>query len=207
MYSYTKKRRFSKRKLIVALASVLVIVVAFLSYEYSLRKQPTTPVFQEESVPVLTLPANADASEKGKKPFSIEAKVVLDYFDGKDNEVESVTLFEGVYRANQGMDYAKDDEAFDVTACFSGKITSVKDDSMFGKTVVVTSDDLDITYQSLGEVSVKEGDSIKQGAILGKAGSNIYNKDLNHHVHIVVEKSGKIIDPDTIYDKTLEEIK
>ena len=34
MYSYTKEKNTSKRRLIVALSCVLVIAVAFISYEY-----------------------------------------------------------------------------------------------------------------------------------------------------------------------------
>lgn len=207
MYSYTKKKRFTRRKLIVSLSCVLVVAVAFLSFEYTNRRKNTTPVFQEDSVPVLALPAS-DPVEKGKKPFNVDAKVVLEYFDGSEQKVDSITEFEGVYRANQGMDYATEDQAaFDVTAVFSGKVSAVKDDAIFGKTVTITCDDLDVTYQSLGETALKEGDSVKQGAPIGKAGTNIYNKDLGNHLHIVTEKTGKIIDPETVFGKSKQEIK
>lgn len=206
MYSYTKKKKFPKRKMIVGLSALLVVAVAFLSYEYTLNKEKDTAVFHEDDVPVLTLPATA-VKEKAKKPFQVEAKVVLDYFDGSEGEVDSITEFEGVFRGNQGMDYALDNQKFDVTACFSGKVSEVKDDSMFGKSVTITTDDLDITYQSLGETTLKQGDEVKQGAIIGKAGANIYNKDLGNHLHIVTAKAGAIIDPETIFDKTIEEIK
>ena len=206
MYSYTKKKKFPKRKMIVGLSALLVVAVAFLSYEYTLNKEKDTAVFNEDDVPVLTLPANA-AKEKAKKPFQVDAKVVLDYFDGSEGEVDSITEFEGVFRGNQGMDYALDNQAFDVTACFSGKVSEVKDDSVFGKSVTITTDDLDITYQSLGETGLKQGNEVKQGAVIGKAGANIYNKDLGNHLHIVTTKTGAIIDPETIYDKTIEEIK
>lgn len=206
MYSYTKKKKFPRRKMIVGLSALLVVAVAFLSYEYTLNKEKDTAVFQENDIPVLTLPAS-ETKEKGQKPFQVEAKVVLDYFDGKDSDVESITEFEGVFRGNQGMDYALDNQAFDVMACFSGKVSDVKDDSVFGKSVTISTDDLDITYQSLGETSLKKGDEVKQGAIIGKAGANIYNKDLGNHLHIVTTKTGTIIDPETIFDKTIEEIK
>ena len=160
MYSYTKKKKFPKRKMIVGLSALLVVAVAFLSYEYTLNKEKDTAVFNEDDVPVLTLPANA-AKEKAKKPFQVDAKVVLDYFDGSEGEVDSITEFEGVFRGNQGMDYALDNQAFDVTACFSGKVSEVKDDSVFGKSVTITTDDLDITYQSLGETGLKQGDEVK----------------------------------------------
>ena len=65
MYSYTKKKKFPKRKMIVGLSALLVVAVAFLSYEYTLNKEKDTAVFNEDDVPVLTLPANA-AKEKAK---------------------------------------------------------------------------------------------------------------------------------------------
>lgn len=207
MYSYTKEKKVPKRKLIVSLSCLMVAVAAFLTYEYSYKKDAQdTAVFHEETTPVITLPSSI-TEEKGVKPFKVEAEVVLDYFDGKESKVDNMTKFEGVYRANQGMDYAFNNEAFDVLASFSGKVLDVKDDSVFGKSVTIENKDLSITYQSLSEVNVKKGDQVKQSAVIGKAGSNIYNKDLGNHLHIVTEKNNKIIDPELIYEKTISEIK
>ena len=63
------------------------------------------------------------------------------------------------------------------------------------------------TYQSLSEVLVKNGDEIKNGEVIGKAGKNIYNKELGNHLHIVVTKGGQIRDPESVYGKTIEELK
>lgn len=206
MYSYTKKKKLSKRKLIVTMSCLLVVAVAFLSYEYTVKKDQETAVFKEDSVPVLTLPAS-NTKETCIKPFKGDVKVVLDYFDGKESDVDSITEFEGVYRGNQGMDYANNNEPFEVLACFSGKVSEVKDDSVFGKTVTILTDDLEITYQSLGEVMVEKDAEVKQGDVIGKAGANIYNKDLGNHLHIVTTKTGKLIDPEMVFDKTVDEIK
>ena len=188
------------------MSCLLVVAVAFFSYEYTVKKDKETAVFKEESVPVLTLPVS-DTKETGMKPFKGEAKLVLDYFDGKDSDVDSITEFEGIYRGNQGMDYAMDNAPFEVLACFSGKVSEVKDDSVFGKTVTITTQDLEITYQSLGEISVEKDAEVKQGDVIGKAGANIYNKELGNHLHIVTSKTGKIMDPELVFGKTVDEIK
>lgn len=207
MYSYTKEKKFPKRKLIVSLSCLMIAVAAFLTYEYSFKKTTQdTAVFKEDTTPVITLPSAVE-EEKGIKPFKVEAKVVLDYFDGKESDVDSMTKFEGVYRANQGMDYAFNNEAFDVLASFGGKVSDVKEDPVFGKSITITDKELSITYQSLSESNVKKGDTVKQGDVIAKAGTNIYNKDLGNHLHIVVEKNNKIIDPEMMYDKTISEIK
>ena len=207
MYSYKKKKRFPKRSLMVFMSCLCMCAAAYLTYEYTLQdKEAQTPVFNEDTTPVLNLP-QSDTIEKGVQPFSVDAKVVLDYYDGSDTKVASLTKFEGVYRGNQGMDYAFNDEAFEVLASFSGEVTEVKDDNIFGKTVTIKSDDLSITYQSLSQVTVKKGDKLKQKAIIGKAGTNIYNKDLGNHLHIVVEKNKVLIDPAVIIGKALTDIK
>lgn len=207
MYSYKKKKRFPKRSLMVFMSCLCMCAAAYLTYEYTVQNEKAqTPVFNEDTSFVLKLP-QSDTIEKGVLPFSAEAKVVLDYYDGSDTKVASLTKFEGVYRGNQGMDYAFNDEAFDVLASFSGEVTDVKDDNIFGKTVTVKSDELTITYQSLSEIAVKKGDKLKQKAIIGKAGTNIYNKDLGNHLHIVVEKNKVLIDPELIFNKALKDIK
>lgn len=189
----------------VVLCGLLVIAISFLSYEYALsRNEQDTPVFKEEQIPVLALPS---ITLTGKKPFEVEAKTVIDYFDGSVSDVVNMTKFEGVYRANQGIDYAYNDEAFDVLSVFGGDVKDVRDDPMFGKSVTVVSEDLEITYQSLGEVQVQSGDHIEQGALIAKAGTNIYNKELGNHLHVAVMKNGAVIDPKSIFDKPLSEIK
>lgn len=204
MYSYVKEKKVPKRKLIVSLSCLLVLAVAFFSYEYTQGRKADTAVFKEESVPVLALP---NITQKGVKPFDVNAQIVLDYYDGTDSKTSNMTKFEGVYRANQGVDYAFQKESFPVMAIFAGEVREVKEDNLFGKSVTIAKDDLSITYQSLSDVAVKEGDNINQSDVIAKAGTNIYNKELGNHLHVVVEKNGKIIDPKSVFDKTLSEIK
>lgn len=206
MYSYKKEQNAQKRRLMIVLSGLLVIAISFLSYEYALsQNDKETSVFkEEENIPVLALP---NTVQRGLKPFEVEAKAVIEYFDGTSSETTNMTKFEGVYRANQGIDYSFEDQAFDVMSVFNGDVKDVSEDPMFGKSVTISSGDLEITYQSLGEVSVKAGDSVKQGDVIAKAGTNIYNKELGNHLHVAAMKNGVILDPKSIFDKTLEEIK
>lgn len=207
MYSYKKKEKpFPKRKLIVSLLCLLAVSVSYLSYEYYEQTKPKdTTVFKEQDLPVLALPSAT--SQTFVKPFSVDAIVSLDYFDGKESDVDNVTEFEGVYRGNQGMDYTFNEEAFDVLACVDGTVSDVKEDAIFGISVTLVNGDLTMTYQSLSDVAVQKGDTVKQQDVIAKAGKNIYNKELGNHLHLVVEKNGTIIDPKTAYDKTLSDIK
>ena len=169
MYSYTNKRKLSKKKVFLSLTCLFVAGVAYFTYDYMNKQSQAAPVFKEESLPVLALP---DSVKKIGLPFQVEATTALDFFDGKQGDIESMTLFEGVYRGNQGMDYTFGEEAFEVVSCYDGKVSEVKDDPM-----------------------------------IGKAGKNIYNKELGNHLHIVVTKGGQIRDPESVYGKTIEELK
>lgn len=204
MYSYTNKRKLSKKKVFLSLTCLFVAGVAYFTYDYMNKQSQAAPVFKEESLPVLALP---DSVKKIGLPFQVEATTALDFFDGKQGDIESMTLFEGVYRGNQGMDYTFGEEAFEVVSCYDGKVSEVKDDPIFGQSVSVAYDDVVFTYQSLSEVLVKTGDEIKNGEVIGKAGKNIYNKELGNHLHIVVTKGGQIRDPESVYGKTIEELK
>ena len=151
------------------------------------------------------------ADETVAAPFAINAKEVLHFFDKTKSEdvlSQAVTEFEGVYRPNQGLDYAYDGKVFEATAMLGGTVTEVKEDAMFGKSVTVkTGEDLEITYQSLSQVSVKKDQVVNQNDVLGLAGENVYNKDLGIHLHVVVQKDGKLIDPATVIGMKPAEIK
>lgn len=203
MYAYNKK---SDRKKVVALGCAIILLCGFgFLMQWYLTRDNTklTPVISEEDEIVIKLP---DKEENIIAPYTVEASVVLEYFDGSDHEVSDYTNFNGVYRPNQGIDYAYNGESFDVICMIGGKVSEVKKDETFGNTITITSDRLVITYQSLDALNFKVGDTIKQGDVIAKASTNVYNPELKNHVHIVVEKDGTIVDPKTIIGKTLDSL-
>lgn len=136
---------------------------------------------------------------------------IVRYFYDKDSDSakqeQSLILFEGVYRANQGIDYACNNEVFDVYASISGKVTSVKNDPILGWVVCISSDGIDVTCESLSEVSVKLNDVVKQGDKIGKCGSNLYEADLKNHIHFMLEKDDIIINPENYINKEISTVK
>ena len=136
---------------------------------------------------------------------------IVRYFYDKDDESEkqeqSLILFEGVYRANLGIDYACQNEVFDVCASMSGKVTSLKNDPILGWVVSISQDDIVTTYESLSEVNVKLNDNVKQGDKIGKCGSNLYEADLKNHVHFMLEKNDIVLNPEKYLNKEISTIK
>ncbi len=205
MVSYTKKKNHRKGILIGIMAFVLAVIAAGTSYLLTQEDVDDTPVSTKDvAIPVISLPA---AEEKAKRPYQVEGTIVLDYYDGSESEIASMTKFEGTYRANQGIDYAYNNEEFDVLVIFSGEVVDVKDDPLFGHSCTIQSGDLKITYQSLKDVRFKVKDQVKQGDAISLASVNIYNKDLGNHVHIVTSLNDRLIDPEEIYGKSLAELK
>jgi stage II sporulation protein Q len=56
-------------------------------------------------------------------------------------------------------------------------------------------------YQSLGEISVKAGDEVKQGALIAKAGRSELEKDLGVHLHFEVRENGTPVNPLALLDE------
>ncbi len=207
MYRYTKKKNHRKVVAISALSLVLAIAVATTTYFFTQDQagEDDIPVSTDHvSIPVISLPMQ---EELAKRPYHVEASIVLDFYGERESEVPNMTKFEGTYRANQGIDYACDDTEFDVLAIFSGEVIDVKEDPLFGHSCTIKSGELTITYQSLKDMRLTVGSEIKQGEAISLASANIYNKELGNHVHIVVEKNGIPIDPESIYGKSLAELK
>lgn len=195
MYAYNKK---SDRKKIVAVGCAIIVLCGcgFLMQWYLNQGNKTmTPVLKEKDEVVITLP---DKEESIIAPFHVDADIVLEYFDGTNHEIKDYTSFNNVYRPNQGIDYAYNDESFDVVCMVSGTVSEVKKDETFGNTISVTSGKLVITYQSLDALNYKKGDTIKQNDVIGKASVNVYNPELNNHVHIVALKDGLLVNPKTL---------
>lgn len=193
MIAYEKKSK-SKKAFILSLSFILVVSVGFLTKSLFDKQNADTLVFKDE-LPVIKLPAS---KEKIVKPFKVDATLAIDYFDGTSKNTTSIVEFEGVYRPSQGLDFTNNDEEFEVIAALSGVVSDVKSDPLFGNSITIKSDNLEITYQSLKDVKQKVGDEIQQGSTLSLAGKNIYNADLGNHLHLVIEKDEKIVDPNLL---------
>jgi len=150
------------------------------------------------------------AEEKLNAPFSIDATIVRYYFDVDDTleiQEKAVFYFNGVYKPNTGVDYSFNDEKFEVKAAFKGSVASIKNDPLLGYTVYVNNGEgLTAVYASLSEVSVKEGDEVVQGDIIGRAGTNAIGSDLGNHLHFALLKNDVLVNPTSFMNKKLSEI-
>lgn len=123
--------------------------------------------------------------------------------DAKDQE-KSIVYHDNTYMQNSGIDFVSEN-IFDVVAILDGTVTDVKDDETLGKIVEIKHNNEYISiYQSLSEVSVKKGDTISQGQVLGKSGTNELDKEIGNHLHFEFYANGQVVNPSLYLDKELQ---
>jgi stage II sporulation protein Q len=100
---------------------------------------------------------------------------------------------------NTGILYSSD-EKFDILAVDDGKVTSVKKDEILGYIIEIEHTNNVITiYQSVSDVKVEEGATIKQGDIIASSGSNSLENEKENCLHFEVYKDGKLLNPESVY--------
>ena len=105
-----------------------------------------------------------------------------------------------------GVDYTSD-SLFDVISILDGTVINVYENKILGTSIEVRhSNELISVYQSLSEVTVKEGDNVIQGQILAKSGLSNINKELSNHLHFELYYKGSIVNPEEYYNKSVDEL-
>ncbi len=162
-----------------------------------------------------------DESEKAKpetiKEQSLKSPVnenigIVRYFYDKNDDIskqeQSIILFEGVYRPNQGIDYSNKNESFEVKAAMDGTVTKKSNDPVLGWIVTITHNNkLSTSYQALSKVNVEPNQIVKQGDVIGMSGENIYEADLKNHLHFILQKDGQLLNPEKYINKPISQIK
>jgi len=130
-----------------------------------------------------------------------DVEVVMNFYDDKASEdvkAAAIIQYEDSFWPHTGMDLAKKDGTpFDVTAALSGEVVKAEKDPMTGYIVEIEHENgLNTVYQSLEDIKVAAGDKVEQGTVLGKAGRNLFEKDLGVHLHFEVKEDGQSVSPD-----------
>ncbi|MBQ3532002.1 MAG: M23 family metallopeptidase [Oscillospiraceae bacterium] len=103
------------------------------------------------------------------------------------------------WRTHDGIDIAGE-IGCEISAAGDGKIQSVTTDPLWGTVVEISHEGNLVTiYSGLApEVSVKAGDEVKSGDVIGKLGeTNLAEVDKESHLHFAMKENGKFIDPMT----------
>lgn len=125
--------------------------------------------------------------------YSLPIKGTVQKDFSRDNLIYSKTY--GDMRAHNGIDIvAKVGDV--VKASADGKVTKSETDTLMGKTVTIEHGGGIVTYYSgLKDVSVKVGDKVKMGKVIGTVGEIPSEILDNSHLHFAATENGKWISP------------
>lgn len=131
-------------------------------------------------------------------------KNYYDYKADAETQEKSIVYHDNTYMQNSGTDFVGE-KVFDVVAVLDGSVTDVKEDETLGKLVEIKHENGYISiYQSLSEVSVKKGDMVTQGQVIGKSGTNELDKDMGNHLHFELYVNGTVVNPTLYLNKELQ---
>lgn len=138
------------------------------------------------------------SSAKLSLTMPIEGEVFTTYSNGE--LVKSETL--GDWRTHNGIDIAAAEGAA-VKASAKGKVSAIRSDALWGYVVEVThSNDVVTIYCGLSkQLSVKEGDKVKLGQVLGLVGYIPAESLMPTHLHFECKQNGEYIDPMSLISK------
>ena len=128
------------------------------------------------------------------RPYTSEnitiGKNYYDYKAPEDEQKNSIIYHENTYLQNTGIDYIQND-VFDVVSILDGEVIEVEDKELLGKSVTIRhNNEIISVYQSLSQASVKKGDKVVSGQVIGKSGTCELNKDLGNHLHFELTVNG-----------------
>lgn len=201
-----RKFRVKTLPLLVTILALVPLLTIFLIKRTSLtNKQPEEDLVTEEtisdSLPVI------NTTNKMINPYTDKnvkiGKTYYDYKGEEKNQENSITVHDNTYMQNTGIDFISD-QIFDVVSVQDGTVINVKEDNLLGKVVEIKHESgLISSYQSLSEISVKKGETITQGQIIGKSGTNELDKESGNHLHFEIYKDGTSVNPENYLNKEI----
>ena len=176
---------------IVLLGSTLRFDVKDYNYSTGVLKENVESVLVEDEI----------TSSKIESPVDLEKVSISIHFYNKDDDEEkqkdSLIYYENTYLPNTGVIYTSDNE-FEVKSIFSGKVTEILDDEIFGKYVVIEhSNNLRTYYYGLENVEVELEEEITTGTIIGMSKTNDI---INNKKSFLLEAyyNNELINPETL---------
>lgn len=151
---------------------------------------------EDEAVPTSTQSKENLEMAKEKASNKLEylgEKVIRSYSETEPSY--STTL--DVWEIHKGLDISAK-KGSKIKTIIAGKVTDVYTDDNHGISVKVEGKDkIEVIYSNLDDkVSVKKGQEVKEGDVIGKVGNTTTVESLDSpHVHLTATKNGKSIDP------------
>lgn len=204
-------KRWASTVIYLSLITLVFVSMVFISnrldesYNEGANLSYILKTFIEDTVPVANY-----TNESVIKPFDSETvKVDIGYYDkdsSADKQEESLILYENTYMPNTGILYSSDEE-FDVISTLDGTVTKISKDDLLGNVIEIThSSSLITTYYSIGEMNVSEGQTVKQGDVIGTSGKNNISSTSDNMMLFEVSLNGNNINPENYYTSSIQDL-
>ena len=186
----------------------LVVSLFFIGKSFLKKSVPVTYItsstITEDIKPVVS------ETKLIKRPYKDnDIKILQNFYDkesDKNTQQNSLILYENTYLQNSGIDYGRE-EKFDVYSIYDGTIIDIEEDDILGKIVQIQhSNNIIASYQCLGDIKVNKNDTVVVGQIIGSSGTCNISKNIGNHLHLEISNSGKMINPESIYDKKISDL-
>ena len=208
-----KKRKRLRKYVIPTICLMLVCTILFSSYKmYQILtagvpivnptpKDNTSEVNNNQDDTNIT--PTVSVTKTIIRPYtSTDVSATIPYYniDGtNDEQAAALIYYEGIYMQNTGVLYTSNN-TFDVVSILDGTVKNIKEDSLMGNIVEIEhTNNLTTVYQSLGEVKVKVGDTVKQGDVIATSGQNKITTDTSNALHFEVFYKGEVFNPEEFY--------
>ena len=191
----------------IMIASVFLVISGIKSFlsEKEVLEFTIDDYFSDIS-PVLKV----ESDNKIIKPYVDDNVKVGKYFydykaDNKKQE-SSLIYYENTYIQNNGVDYINEED-FDVVSILDGEVVSIEDNLIYGKVVTIKhNDNLKSIYGNIKDITVKEGDNVSQGEIIGVSNTSKLDTENYSTLHFEVYYKDNAIDPENIYTLSISEL-
>jgi stage II sporulation protein Q len=215
----TKMRKMARKRWFypaVYLCVAALVMCGVLWMENGIGNQGANPNSHSKSDEIANQKTNnnpdavavTNTNEVLKWPVSDPSAVTIGqkFYDpsaSADEQVAALVNYDNTYAPNTGINIvAKDKKSFDVTAAMSGKVVRAQQDPLLGFVVELEhSNGVTTLYESLAKVNVQKGDQVKQGQLLGTAGTEKFNPNMGTHLHFEVRKENIPVNPMAFWNK------
>lgn len=198
-----------KKYRIVALCMLLVVigtVVAIKSIDNYENPNDIERGYQYTVVPSLStdVPVTATTMNLIRPYKDSKVTIAIDYYEDEKNQEKSIIVTDNTYMQNVGVLYQAD-QKFDVYAILDGTVTEVGKNDLLGNYLKISHDNNIVSlYQILDKITVKKGDTIKQGTKIGESTKN--NIKEGNLMLFELTINNKNVNPEKYYDKSIKEI-
>ncbi len=200
------KRLISKKWFFPAVyltVAALILTLAWWYQEYQLEQvSKTTKPSMDQKLPMERIPTNPTDDEMilpvAKQS---QAERTIGFYDeagSQKSKEASLVKYANTFWPHSGVDFArKDGKTFDVVAALEGRVIRVEENPIVGNQVEIRHDSgITTVYQSLDDVKIQKGQTVKKGEVIAKAGRNNFEKEAGNHLHFEIRnKENQAINP------------